>query len=306
MNIQKLPMTVLSSDGEHELQGVVYLPEGEAKGLFHVVHGMQEYIGRYDRFMRDVCADGYIVFGFDNLGHGHTARDSSELGYIAPQDGWRRLVDDVELFDRAMKASYGDTLPLYLMGHSMGSFIVRLTAAAYPTYDKLIVMGTGGPNPASGIAIVLAARLKARRGDRYVSLGLENMAFGAYNKRFKDEHDRRSWLTKDVAVRDTYGDDPFCSFHFTVSAMQDLVILNRECNLRSWPGALDRHKPVLLVSGAEDPVGDYGNGVTKVYRALVSAGVPTTMKLYENCRHEILNDDSYDEVVSDILGFIAE
>ena len=145
MSIKVIEKKVLSSDREHQLAGVVYLPDSAPKGLFHVVHGMTEHIGRYERFMRDLAAAGYITYGYDNLGHGKTARNESELGYIAPQDGWKLLVKDVEIFDRAMRAEYGEELPLTLMGHSMGSFIVRLSAEISGYYDKLIIMGTGGP-----------------------------------------------------------------------------------------------------------------------------------------------------------------
>ena len=116
MNIITEKIRVPSSDGIHQLSGVVYIPEGEIKGLYHIVHGMTEHIGRYDRFMRDIAENGYICFGYDNLGHGYTANDKSELGYIAKKKGWDLLSRDVKVFSDAMREKYGRNLPYYLMG----------------------------------------------------------------------------------------------------------------------------------------------------------------------------------------------
>ena len=273
--IKVIDKQVLSSDRSHQLKGKIYIPEGPARGLFHVVHGMTEHIARYDGFMRAIAEEGYIVFGYDHLGHGYTARDAGELGFIA------------------------------LMGHSMGSFIVRLTAAKYNHCDKLIVMGTGGPNPAAGIGIKVAGMIKKIKGERHISPLIYKMAFGTYNDRFKDENDQYAWLSTMIETRDKYRVDPLCTFLFSVSAMQDLVILNKSCNDKSWFASIDRQKPILLVSGAEDPVGEYGAGVKKVYDGLVAVGANVQMKLYPGVRHEILNDVSRDEVIADIKRFIG-
>lgn len=303
--IKIIDKEILSSDKTHMLKGKLYLPEGKPKGFFHMVHGMVEYIARFDPLMRRMAQAGYITFGYDHLGHGHTARDESELGFIAHEDGWERLVDDVFVFGNSIRKSMdGEGLPFILMGHSMGSFVVRLAAAKYNHYDKLIVMGTGGPNPAAGAGICLAGILKKLKGERGCSNLLYKMAFGAYNDHFKDEHDTLSWLSVDKENRDRYRVDPFCSYRFTNSAMQDLVRLNKACNEKSWFSSVDKKKPILLVAGSEDPVGDYGKGVTAVYDQLKAAGANVQMKLYEGYRHEILNDGCKDEVITDILAFV--
>ena len=303
--IKVIDKEALSSDRIHQLKGKIYIPEGTAKGLFHVVHGMTEYIGRYDGFMRAMAEEGYIVFGYDHLGHGKTASNDSELGFIAHENGWQRLVDDVFVFGNTIKKAMGDDLPFILMGHSMGSFIVRLTAAQYNHYDKLIVMGTGGPNPAGGVGIKLARSIKKRKGERHISGFMYKMAFGAYNKPFKDENDPYAWLSVNRENRDKYRVDKYCTFLFTVSAMEDLVRLNVGCNTKDWFADIDKEKPILLVSGSMDPVGEYGKGVTKVYDSLKAQGANVQMKLYDGCRHEILNDDCRNEVVADIKRFCA-
>ena len=294
---------VLSSDGVHELVGTVYMPEGTPKGLFHVVHGMTEHIGRYDRFMRAVAEQGFICFGYDHLGHGRTALDESEFGYIARKDGWKRLAEDVSLFGETMKAEYGERLTYVLMGHSMGSFVVRTAAVTTFVPDKLVVMGTGGPNPASGVGLLLLKLIGFFKGQRSRSELVEKLIFGNYNDTFADENDPKSWLAKDPAVRSAYAGDPLSGFKFTISAHKDLIHLLRFSNNKSWAKKLDKSIPVLLVSGECDPVGDYGKGVRKVNEMLEDAGAQVTMKLYPDCRHEILNDYCGDEVYADILAF---
>lgn len=303
--IQVIEKEVLSSDKQHQLKGKIYLPEGEAKGLLHVVHGMCEYIGRYDFFMREIAEEGYITFGYDHLGHGYTAKDNSELGFIAHENGWQKLIDDVYLFGEEVRKEYGESLPFTLMGHSMGSFIVRLTAAKYDHYDKLIVMGTGGPNPAAGAGIAVCGMLKIFKGERGYSNLVQNMAFGTYNKGFEQENDPYAWLSVNKENRDNYRVDPFCTYQFTLSAMQDLVKLNKYSNDSEWFEKMNKQKPILLTAGGEDPVGEHGTGVKKVYELLKEAGANVQLKLYEGYRHEILNDYCRDTVIADIKSFIA-
>ncbi len=300
---KKYVKEIPSVDGVHTLRVRVFEPEGEIKGLFHVVHGMTEHLDRegYVTFMSTLAGNGYLAFGYNHIGHGDTARDDSELGFIAHKDGWKYLVGDVANAERSVREEHPG-LPLYLLGHSMGSFIVRLAAKdAKP--DKLIVMGTGGPNPAAGAGIALAGLIKTFRGERHISPFIENTAFGKYNERF-DKTRKYDWLSKDHHVQDVYAADKYCTFHFTVSAMRDLVVMNKKCNEKTWFTSFDKKLPVLLVSGSDDPVGDYGKGVTTVYEGLKAAGCNVKMKLYENCRHEILNETCREEVTNDILDFI--
>ena len=293
-----------STDGIHTLKGKMYIPEGQPKGIFHLVHGMTEHIGRYDAFLREIAEAGYVCVAYDNLGHGNTAVDDSELGYIAKKNGWKLLAADVNAVGNAVKNEYPG-LPYYLMGHSMGSFIVRLTAAKYPDLpDKLIVMGTGGPNPASGVALGLINTIGFFCGKRHISPLIEKLAFGDYNKGFGDGTNG-DWLSKNPEVRRIYNADKFCNYHFTVSAMHDLVKLNREVNLSKWFKRIGKSKlPILLVSGADDPVGEHSKGVKTVNQKLVKKGADVRMKLYDDNRHEILNDTARDEAIADILAFI--
>ena len=308
MAIYKQEIKVLSSDGSHKLAGVVFLPDCEPVGFFQVVHGMTEYIGRYERFMSDMASRGWICFGHDHLGHGHSVNDASELGFIASENGADLLQRDVKRVADAVMKNYASLgkMTYVLMGHSMGSFIVRLaTQKGYVQPDRLIVMGTGGPNPVAGIGLMLIKLIKRMRGERHISKLLDKMAFGNYNDAFGGgmESDPKPWLTSDEEVRMRYYADPLCMFPFTTSAMGDLITLTKDANSKEWFEKMPRNIPVLLVSGELDPVGDFTDGVATVHEKLINAGVRCEMKIYENARHEILNDFTYTAVVKDILAF---
>ncbi len=304
--MNKKQFCVPSSDGTHTLRGVVYLPEGEALRYFHIVHGMTEHIGRYDRLMSDMADLGYICFGYDNLGHGNTAENELELGYIAAHGGDDLLCRDVKAFSDAVRAEYGEELPYYLMGHSMGSFITRMAVERYVKPEKYIIMGTGGSNPAAGAGLALIALIKLFRSDRAFSPFIDKLAFGGYNKRFGggSAEDPSPWLTNDRAVRDAYYADPFCTFKFSLSAMGDLIRLMKNANRGAWYKALPEDMPILLLSGAEDPVGNYGKGVLEVCGKLERHGIKAKAILYADARHEILNDFTYEAVKKDILEFL--
>ncbi|MBQ1600838.1 MAG: alpha/beta fold hydrolase, partial [Ruminococcus sp.] len=161
-----------SADGVHQLFCRVYQPDGEIKGLFHVVHGMNEHIDRYDTFLREMTEHGYLCYAFDNLGHGRTVNDDSELGFLVD---WRFMVDDVQNVSKQMKREYGDGLPCFLLGHSMGSFIARC-ASDPKIWNKVIYMGTGGPNPASKPGLALIKLRIRQEGQHAVSPEIEKMA----------------------------------------------------------------------------------------------------------------------------------
>ena len=300
-----LDKQVLSSNGKNMLAGRVYLPEGEIKGYFHIVHGMTEYIGRYDTFMKTLAENGYIAFGYDHLGHGHTAKDDSELGFIAEKDGDDLLARDVKIFADAMKEEYGEH-PYYLMGHSMGSFVVRMAVQNYITPDKLIIMGTGGPKGIVVLGLYISRLVRNIRGPKYYSNFIKNVAFGSYNARCPKEEGPHAWLTNDAEIRDKYHNDTFCTFELTVSAMHDLISLTYKSNRENWFKNVAKKMPILLVSGEDDVVGDYSKGVISVNDKLLKYGADVKMKLYKNNRHELLNDNAREECISDILNYIKE
>ena len=305
-----------STDGVHTLAGRVYLPEGypdtPARGILHVAHGMIEHISRYDGFMREMAEFGWIVCGYDHLGHGESVNDPSERGYIAKKDGWIYLQRDVAAFSEAVRGAYGKDssgreLPYVLMGHSMGSFITRLAMTKYVHPDAVILMGTGGPRRFSGMGIPLVELIKLVYGDKHYSNLIEQLSIGTFNERFggtKNAPNPVAWMTDDEAVCKTFLEDEMCHFRFTSSAMGDVIRLSHHCNRRNWYRAVPKDIPILLISGDADPVGNYGRSVRLIEARLLKAGVPVTCRLYDGMRHEILNSGCCGEVKEDIKEFL--
>ena len=304
--VSRIEKSILSADGIHQLAGTVYLPAGEPVGIFHMVHGMVEHKERYDELLTQIAACGWVCLAFDNLGHGASVSDESELGFIAEREGWKLLCEDVYAFGNEMKRVYGD-LPYVLAGHSMGSFIVRLTASRFPDLcGKLLVIGTGSKHPAAPLGLVMLDGIIRKEGERSYSDFAEKLSIGGYNDSFKNEEDALSWLNTLKTERDIYRADKLCTFRFTVSAMRDLVALNIACNSRRCFKNIKKSLPILMLSGAEDPVGNHGIGVWKVYRSFVKTGhTNVRIKLYRGCRHEIMHDVCKEEFTEDILRFIG-
>ncbi len=305
----KTQFEVLSSDGVHTLKGVVYVPDGEACGFFHIVHGKTEHIGRYDKIMCDMARNGFITFGYDNLGHGLTAKEKGDFGFIAEKGGFELLAQDVKGFSDAVMEKYkrdDNPLPYYLMGHSMGSFITRYAVSKYVKPDKFIIMGTGGKNSAAGVGIAVTDVIKFLCGEKHYSRLLDFVVFGNFNERFGGgtKEDPAPWLSNDEAQRKKFYNDDLCQFKFSVSAMGDLIRLNKLTNAQEWFDALPKSLPILLVSGENDPVGNYGEGVRQVAERLQKNGINAKCIIYPNARHEILNDSTYEQVKNDILDFL--
>ena len=304
MSVQILKKEVPSTDGIHMLRGKLYLPEEPVRAVVQISHGMIEHIGRYEPFMTFLAEHGFAVCGHDHIGHGATA-EKGEFGYFADQDGWKTVIRDLRAFGAAVMREFPDS-PHVLLGHSMGSFIARNAVSRYPDeFDALIMMGTGGPNPASDIGLFLTSLIKCFKGGKYNSKLVEKAAFSTYNRRTGSDNPC-AWLTHDEKMLAAHDADEYCRFQFTVSAMHDLVKLQKEANLGRWFRSIKKEMPILLVSGEEDPVGAYGRGVKKIYKKLKDAGVrDVTLILYPEMRHEILNEKGREKVFADLLNWIG-
>lgn len=305
MNIHKSIELIPSVDGIHSIRCCFYEPEEPARAVLQITHGMCEYLERYEAFARYLCGRGFAVCGSDHLGHGELAQAAGELGYFAPKDGWKLLPQDVHRLTLRMKEHH-PALPYFLMGHSMGSFVARCYLELYgKELDGAIIMGTSGGNPFAGLGIRLAEREIRRHGAFYRSPMLNRLSMGSNNQRFRAEGDQDSWLTRDQQIRRAYREDPLCSFVFTSAGFRDLFSLLKQVSRPEWARNVPADLPILLVSGAEDPIGDYGRGVKKVFRRLKEAGVEkTTLRLYEGGRHEILNELNRDKVFRELGDYL--
>ena len=295
-----------SATGVCVIHGASYMPDDGVYDTVVVIHhGMAEHQQRYEHFIRFLCEHGAAVYMHDMANHGVSNTDMALTGWFGKKDGWLGLIADFREMVRRAKRENPDK-KLIVMGHSMGSFICRLYTARHPEdgFDGAIFMGTGGPNPAAAAGKTLAAVLGAVEGKKHKSKLLAKMAFGTYGKRCegRTEYD---WLTRETWIVDRYIADPYCGYMFTVQGMHDLIEANTESNAEAWYLGVPANLPVLLISGEEDPVGDYGNGVRTVAEKLKETGhTAVTLKLYPEDRHEVLNEVNREQVMTDILEWM--
>lgn len=303
---QLCEFTIPSCDGEHEIYVRQWMPEGKIRGVVQIAHGVSEYIERYDEFMRCLSAHGFVAAGNDHLGHGRSIKDETELGYFGAENGWSMVVGDIHRLHTRLKEDYPET-PVFLFGHSMGSFLSRTYAILNGgDLDGLIVCGTGNQAAPLVMAGKAAAALEIRlHGVRHRSQKLNNLIFGAYNVKFSENRTPNDWLCRDEAIVDAYTGDPLCGGVPTVGLiyemMRGIAFVSKPKNVERVPKDL----PVFLISGADDPVGEQGKGVIKAYRLYLDAGVEdVSLKLYPGARHEILNEVNKEEVYDDVLEWL--
>lgn len=296
-----------STNGTDTSAYYIYEPdEGiQRRCVIQLVHGMCEYVERYEHFIEYLCAQGYIVVGNDHLGHGNTAKCDNDLGYFAPEMGWTFLPKDMRRMTLIAAEKYPD-LPLVIFAHSMGSFIARAYMVKYGTkYDGAVLCGTSSGEPVSNAALMLAKTLSLQNGDHYRSEKLENMMSSFSNMRIAVKKTRYDWISRDPEVVAKYITDKLSSFTFTVRGYYDLVMLLDYVNTPDWAQKINKDVPLYLISGTDDPIGNYGKGVQRVYQRLEEAGVADVeMKLYEGARHELINETNREEVFSDINSWI--
>ena len=295
--------TFPSKDGIHKCHASLWTPEGEPRAVVQIVHGVADYMGRYDHFARYLADHGFVVCGEDHLGHGRTV-DDGKYGYFGKKDGWTLVTADVRQLRQLMGEKYPG-VPYFLMGHSMGSFLSRTYLCAYPgTVDGCILSGTGQEKAAvvaAGKAV--SSVVCALRGPDAVS----PLSLGSYNKQFAPNRTTADWICRDEAVVDAYLKDPFCTFEPTAGLVRDMMGGLQYISSEKALSQMDPSTPVYLFSGDRDPVGGNGEGVKKVYGFFKDHGTADlTMKLYPGGRHEMLNEINRGEVYADVLAWLEK
>ena len=293
----------LSRDGKTQIHAVEWMPEDEPKGVLQICHGMVEYIERYHEFAEYLCRHGYYVTGHDHLGHGKSVKDETEYGYFPKKNGNRCVIGDIHQLRMITSKKYPG-VPYLMLGHSMGSFLLRQYLTEHGEgLAGVVIMGTGYQPMAVLEAGQLLCRVTALfKGWKYRSKFVDNLSFGSFNKRFEPGETGREWVTSDTELCRRYVEDPMCMFRFTVGGyyqmFEGMKVLSRAGSMAQIP----RDLPVLFTAGADDPVGAFGKSVKKVYKKYKSAGMKkVAIKLYAGGRHEILNETIRNQVYEDLF-----
>lgn len=299
-----------SRDGVSKLHAVRYTPDGDedVRCIVQIVHGMAEYVERYEEFAEYLTSKGIVVTGEDHMGHGKSVGKDGKFGYFCEQDPATVLVRDTHRLKKATQTIYPN-VPYIIMGHSMGSFITRNYMFRYGTgITGAIIMGTGMPDKKIiALSRVLVGMQKTFLGSRHVSELINKVVFGKANAEIPDARTDFDWLTKDASRVDKYIADPLCGFTFTINGFATLFELIMRLYQPENLERIPKKMPVLFVSGTADPVGEYGKGVQKAYASLSSVGMENMqLKMYEGDRHELLNETDRSVVAEDIYRWIEE
>lgn len=304
--MRKEVFTYESNDGKTNIHAVRWLPEGEVKGVLQIIHGMAEYVERYEEFACFLAEQGFLVTGHDHLGHGSSIVSEQERGYFADTDGGNVLIEDIHSLRKITSAKYPGVM-YFMLGHSMGSFLLRRYLTVYwEGVDGALIVGTGTqPEQTLKLGRLMCRFLAKVFNWHHKSRLIDSIAFGKKYHKFEAAGDGTSWLSRNADSVKAYTEDPCCGFLFTLNGFDTLFdtifYAGRPEHLQRMPKTL----PLFILSGKEDPVGDFGTGVKAVYRMYADQGFfDVTWKLYENDRHEILNELDRDCVYKDVLDWI--
>jgi alpha-beta hydrolase superfamily lysophospholipase len=281
----------------------------KAKAWLHIMHGMSEHSARYADLAAYLNQQGYHVTADDHRGHGKTAEANNNLYHFADKDGWNQMVDDqLQLIEHL---GSDNSLPLIILGHSMGSFLATHTCQRYA--DKLssrlhglVLSGSNyAPSWFCSTASQIARVERARLGGSSVSKLLETMSFGAFNNAFKPVRTEKDWISSDAKTVDRYIADPHCGGAISTQSWYDFLRGLAELSAPAAMAKIKKDLPIYIFSGALDPVGGAGKGVKKLEEVITNVGVKeVACRLYEGGHHEMLNETNRTEVYADLLSWL--
>jgi alpha-beta hydrolase superfamily lysophospholipase len=286
-----------------------WLPDNnEINAIIQVAHGMAEHSGRYTEFAEFFASKGFAVYVNDHRGHGQTAKDLKNVGFLAPNNGWQLVLDDVHQLTQIIKEKHPNK-PIFLLGHSFGSMLARAYILEYANdINGVIISGTTGTEGFIVDAGKFLASLQGIfKGKNKPSKLLTGMSFKGYNDPFKPTKTPFDWLSRDEERNKNYWKDPYCGTIFSNRFFYDMLSLIKYINKATNYQKIPQNLPVLFISGTMDPVGEFGKGVKKVYNKFKQKGVQDiNLKLYEGGRHEMLNETNRKEVYQDIFDWIGK
>ena len=272
-----------------------------------ILTGMEEHSIRYDNFANFLNENGYNVYCVDHYGQGENANEPGDLG-VWPISGFSKTVKNTDELVEKLRVS---VLPTYLFGHSMGSFIIQDYIQRYTEHvNKVILCGTNGPNKVMiSIGYFLSRLLVNKKNRKEPSKFLRNLMLGPYTAAIKNHKTKTDWLSVNEDNVRRYNEDPKCGFLYESKKSfyrEFLKGLNR-LHKTKFMRKIRQDMSILLIAGAEDPVGNKSKGplkLAKLYKRLGIKDVQTI--IYPNMRHEILNETDNERVYADILAFLKE
>lgn len=288
----KKEFLAFTDDNNQVVQAFLWLPDGEPEKVLQIVHGMTEYMGRYARLAEVLTEAGIAVAGFDLKGHGMNAKEQACASF--GEGGWEEELNEIHEFHETLMNRFPKAKH-YMMGFSLGSFLVREYFGLYESNDiaGAIIMGTG-QQPAFLLSLIMAVvkgEINKAGFDNTTKL-VRTLSFGTYNKKFSPNRTKADWLCSDEDELGKYISDELCKEDISSGLFWQLLgSMKRMASVDTYQ-KWNKSMPVLLISGADDPVGDAGKGVKVVEQAMKKSGLcNVTLKLYPKGRHDILHEE---------------
>ncbi len=301
MAYTKEQKTFLSKDDTTEIVYYVYTPDKTPKGIFHIIHGMCEYMERYENLAEFLCKNGIVVCGCDQRGHGKSAKTEEDLGFFGQKKGYTFFSKDNESLRLIMREKY-KRLPYIMLGHSMGSLILRDYILDYgENIDGAILSGLVREDLPLKQLIRMSEWQAVLKGGKGRSIKLKEAFMKKFDLEFP-EKTKGAWLSRDALVGEENAKDSLCNFDFTSRGYNDLARLANEVCYVGWAYDILKSLPIMLMSGSDDPIGNRGKAIDDLFVRLEDAEVNNiSMKLYEGARHELVHETNKEEIFADIL-----
>ena len=280
--------------GKLNLPGYLWLPEGEVKAVLQIAHGMTEHMGRYEKLAADMTGRGIAVAGFDLRGHGKNTGNPDVASF--GEGGWAASIEDMRLFFELLQQRFAG-VPCYMLGFSLGSFLLREYLTKYPLEGELagaIIMGTGH-QPGWLLSVMMGivkGQIKKAGFDGTTDL-VRQLSFGTYNQKFKPNRTAADWLCADEGALQEYLSDVLVRKDISAGLFWELLGSMKRTGSPFEYDGWDTSLPILLISGQDDPVGDGGKGVNAIARRMVKSGMEkVSVKLYPGARHDLLHEET--------------
>lgn len=303
--MKKYTEKIASTDSKNNLNVIIWETEKEPIGVLQIVHGMAEYIDRYDNFAKYMTEQGFNVIGHDHLGHGHSVSDERDYGFFAEENGDKIIIEDMHSVTQYAREKW-EELPNFILGHSMGSFCLRQYLTKYSNdVFGAIIMGTGWiPSAAALLGKTIATNTCKSKGSHTVNPLLIKLTLEPYNKPFAPARTNCDWLSRDEKQVDLYVNDKLCGFDFTAGAYKDFFTVLEKIAKNKQLIGMRKSLPILITSGSVDPVGGK-KACEKLNAQYKRCGIDdVTLKLWENDRHEILNELDKSDVYQYIYNWL--
>ncbi len=301
---------IYSSNLSHALHHTFFEPTDfgaeEVKATLLIVHGMCEHSGRYVDFAEYLASQGIAVLTYDHLGHGQTAKSAEELGFFDKKYPLQTLLKDTVMMADVLKSRHPD-VPHFIMGHSMGSFIVRNVLKYHShSFAGAVLMGTADKEPLVTPLLPVFSLLNRVAPHRSSSFGANTMNTLLNSKLHEDNLTSKfAWISGNEDNIKEYEADPLCGFDFTNNGYFTLLHLIKAGVNQPWYLTIATDFPMMMVSGKDDPVGNMSKGVNQLVKRLQNKGFNKVTKiLYPNMRHELLKEVDKQVVFGDISHWI--